>query len=490
MSSILNRTEKIFKIIAILGFVLLLFTITILLNAGPASSYEYSIYDAYPWYFWIFLLSAITCGQVVIIGSAITGSRKDHWIFGLGIILLAVILLLFLPVIRGYFIFGDGDVLTHIGYMKDILQTSVIGENHYPIDHILGVIVNLWSGLTLEDITFFIPPVFSLFFIFSMYCVGKIISENTFERLIILVLSSILMLGEFHLAFTPNSQALLFIPLVLFLAFRIYEGVNNSKYQFLLLLTGFLIVFYHPLVTMMIVLILCIMQIMQYIQEIYEHRTLKKINYTYMIVFILTVFAFWSSYIIMAIDVAKPLISRIFGDPRVESELQKNVNLFSQVNSDPLYVLHLIFNIYGHWILLATVSLFSIGLMLKYLKDLDTESRYYKGVLALGFFMCLILSVAMFLTIDRFGFARVFAIAAIFSVLLIPSGVYLLFGNLHETSRSGRKNMILLGMILVIFCITYFSVFNLYYSPTIKLPNVQVPGTDYEGMRTFLLVPR
>jgi hypothetical protein len=456
------------------------------LSVGPASSYEFSIYTAYPWYFWLFIVSAIVCGQVIIIGSAFTLSRKNYCFFGLGVILLANTLLLFMPPVRGYFIFGDGDVLTHIGYMKDILITSTIEGNHYPIDHILGVIVQVCSGLPLNDITFIIPPIFSFFFILTMYFVAKTIFENKFELSIFLVLTSILMLGEFHLAFTPNSQALLFVPLILYLAFKIYDGVNNLKYQNLLLLVGFLIVFYHPLVTIMIVFILCIMQFMQFIQEKYEHKILKKINYIYTIVFILTVFAFWSSYIIMAIDVAIPLISRIFGDVRIGSELQKNVNLFSQVQSDPLYFINLIFNIYGHWILLSILSFFCIVQILKSLKNQKTKSRFYKGVLVLGFFICVILAIVMFLTIDRFGFARIFSFAAIFSILLIPSGVYLfLYSNSHEKSLSGKKIISLLGVIVVIFCVTYFSIFNLYYSPTIKLPNVQVPKSDYVGMSTF-----
>lgn len=182
----INRwNDRFFKIISITGFFMVLAVLSILLLVGPAASYEFSIYEAYPWYFWIFLLSAILCGQIVIIVSAITQSKKNYWLFGLCIILLINVLLLFMPIIRGYYILGDGDVLTHIGYMKDILQTSTIGTNHYPIDHILGVIIHLSSGLSLYDITFIIPPFFSFFFILSMYFVGKTIFQNKFKQLIL-----------------------------------------------------------------------------------------------------------------------------------------------------------------------------------------------------------------------------------------------------------------------------------------------------------------
>jgi hypothetical protein len=35
------------------------------------------------------------------------------------------------------------------------------------------------------------------------------------------------------------------------------------------------------------------------------------------------------------------------------------------------------------------------------------------------------------------------------------------------------------------FCITYFSTFNLYFSPIIKAPNLQSPESDHSGMSTF-----
>ncbi len=478
--------NRIFKIILIIGFLLILAVVQILFLSGQAPSYEFSIYSAYPWYLWIFLLSAITCGQVVIIGGAFAQSRKNYWFFGLCTILLSDAIFLFMPIIRGYYIFGDGDVLTHIGYMKDILRTSSIGEIHYPVDHILGVIIHLYSGLPLKDITFIIPPFFSFFFILSMYFVAKTIFQNIFERLILVVLSSILLLGEFHFSFTPNSQALLLVPLVIYLAFKIYDGVDISKYHFLLLLMSFLIVFYHPLVTLMVVLILSIMQFIQYIQEKYEKKILKKVDYSYTILFILTVFAFWSSYIVMAVDVAKPFISRIFGDIKTQSELQKNISLFSQVNIDPVYVLTLIFNIYGHWILLGIISLFCIGLILKTIKNEKIKMRFSHGIFVLGFVVFLVLSIAMFFTIDRFGFGRIFAFATIFSIFLIPAGIFLfIFDNSNKKTHSGKKIITMLGVILFVFCVTYFSVFNLYYSPIIKLPNIQVPKSDYIGMSTF-----
>jgi hypothetical protein len=488
MSSINNRNDRFFKIILILGFFLIVAMVKILSDTEPASSYEFSIYDAFPWYFWIFLLSAILCGQIVIIGSAITQSKKNYWFFGLCVILVSNVIVLFMPKIRGYFIFGDGDVLTHIGYMRDILQTSYIGENQYPVDHILGVIIHLSSGLSLSDTTFIIPPFFSFFFILSMYFVGKTIFPTKFERLILLLLSSILILGEFHVAFTPNSQAIFFVPLILYLAFKIYYGVNFNKYYILILLISSLLVLYHPLVAIMVILILCLMEIVQYILKKYQTIP-KNVNYTYIIIFMLIVFSMWSSYLITMIWAIKPIAYRLLGDQTVVSELQNNFDIISKVALDPIYLITLILTMYGQWILFGILSVLSIGLMLRSLRNQKTELNFYNGFSIVGFVVFLMLSAVIFLMINNFGFGRIFSFAIIFSLLLIPTGVYIFIGNNSQEALLSRQRKIkLVSVILVFFCVTSFSLFNLFNSPIIKEPNVQVPKSNYYGMSTFFAV--
>jgi len=486
MYSINPSYERFFKIVSILGFFLVLIVITILLRVEPASSYEFSIYDAYPWYFWFLLLSAIVCGQVVIIGSAMTQSRKNYWLFGLGVILISNILLLFLPIIRGYFIYGIGDVPSHIGFIKDILLTSNIGDNHYPIIHLLGISIYFICGLSLPDITLIIPVFFSLFFILSMYFVGKTIFRNTFELLIFVLLSSILMWGSSQLSFVPNSQAFFLVPFIIYLALKMFHGSNTKKFYFLLLLISFIIVFYHPLVTVMIILILCFMQFTQYIQGKYEKVTVKKVNYTYAIIFIVAVFSIWSTYLQMATNVVEPIIFRLLGDMRIESELQKNVNLISQVNFDPIYLLKLVLNFYGKTITLGILSLLCIVIILKAMKDHKTKPDFYLGFSIMGFIVIFLLSIALLLLNSSFGFGRIYGFANLFSFLLIPTGIHLfLLNDSREKTLTGKKIIKLTGVIFVFFCLTYFSLFSLYLSPIVKTPNQQLPRSDYIGLNTF-----
>jgi len=320
-----------------------------------------------------------------------------------------------------------------------------------------------------------------------MYFVGKTIFQHKSELLILVLLTSILIMGNFHIPFTPNSQAIFLVPLILYLALKIYQGVDTTKYYFLLLLMCFLIVFYHPLVTLMVILILILMQIVQYLLEKYYQRIPKKANFIYIIFFMLTVFSIWSSYLFTLVGVVRPILGRlIFGDETVKSELQNNVDLLSKVMIDPLYLIKLILDVYGQWIILGMLSLLSIGLILNAMKNQKTELDFYQGISILGFFTFLLLSIAMLFINGTFDFGRVYSFTILFSLLLIPTGLYLCFyNNPDKKSSPGRMISILIGILFIIFWITYFSTFNLYYSPTIKYANQQVPTSDYIGMGTF-----
>lgn len=494
------RTARFFKIVSIISFCLILFMLISFIQAGSASSYEFSIYEVYPWYFWVFLLSALLGGQIVILGSAVSPSRNNYWLLGLCAVLVSNALLLFIPIIRGYYSYDEGDVLTHIGYMKDILQTAAIGGNHYPVDHILGVIVHLISGISLPQVTLFIPPFFSFFVIFSIYFIGKTIFKNKFELMILVIVSSILIFKTNHQYFTPNAQALFLVPLIVYLAFKLNHGENFREYNFLLLLMCFLIVFYHPLVTVMVIVILILMEFIQYILGKRENRMIKKVNYSYNIFFIILVFSLWSTYLTLATQTVEPIFNRLFFGESTPSELARNLNVLSQVSVDALYIIRLILNLYGQGIIFGILSLLCIGYIALSIRNKEIKPTFYLGFLMLGYIAFLVLSVVMLVINGSFGFERIYSHATFFCLLLVPTGAYYFIykkptpylEHIIKTSDrgvdgavTGKRLIKLIGIIFVVFCITYFSVFNLYHSPIIKYTNQQVTKSDYIGMSTF-----
>jgi len=105
------------KILAIIAFLFNILSLIIIVKTPPASIYEISIYNAYPWYFWFFILTGIFLGQLIIfVNVYYRSSEKNHkgWQLGLLAILIPIFILLFLPIIRGYVTFDKSDQFTHI----------------------------------------------------------------------------------------------------------------------------------------------------------------------------------------------------------------------------------------------------------------------------------------------------------------------------------------------------------------------------------------
>ena len=169
---------RIIKLLSIFAFSFIVLALTIILKTPSTTSYEINIYNTYPWYFWMFIMLAIYAGTLILLKSYLSKVQNNYWIFGFGAILLSNFILLTIPEIQNYFILGRGDVLTHIGFMRDILVTGSFGLDMYPILHILGATTYYFTRITLERITILIYPVFSIFYILSFYILYKKILKD------------------------------------------------------------------------------------------------------------------------------------------------------------------------------------------------------------------------------------------------------------------------------------------------------------------------
>ena len=172
--------NKIIKIIAIIAFIFIILALMIIARTPPASGYEISIYDAYPWHFWFFIIASIACGICIMVRQAFAEQKSNWWSMGLFIIIFTNLIIILLPVFRGYFISSGGDEITHLGLIKDIALAGRTGkENIYPISHILSISLSYISGLNPRLIIKILPAIFYL-----IYC-SLFLSVNVFKKLTI-----------------------------------------------------------------------------------------------------------------------------------------------------------------------------------------------------------------------------------------------------------------------------------------------------------------
>ena len=472
------------KILFVINYAILLSALLIILLTSPASSYEFSIYDAYPNYLWYIVIASIFLGQVCAVLSVLDDSTSKYWPLGFLAAVIANCLLLSLPVIRGYFIYGSGDVLTHIGYMKDIGNYASIGSNHYPILHMLGFSMHEFTGLSFGIITMIIPPIFSIVSILYWYILGKEIFNDKSKVVILVLIAFLPMYGVMNSLFTPNHEAFLMLPLVLYCLIKSQNAANKTEVNAILITLSVLIVLFHPLIAIMAMSIYALLYVSDALSISISSFKLHTKNIWIVIAIMAMIFSIWSTYIYLLTDVLDPLISSIMGTDAVESELLAQLDLLSQVEVDIIYLIKLGLFTYGLDAILGLLALISIlYLLILYTKEGIKIPRFllFSIVCFIVFFT---LGVTIFFTINEFGYGRVYKVARIFSLIIISSSAVTAYRRLQNISNLKRVIFCTLTCTLVIMLIV-LSAFTFHLSPTIKQMNQQVPMSDYYGMATF-----
>lgn len=499
---IFNNKPQLIKVLSIISFTLILICLSIIVNTPTITGYEISIYEIYPWYFWTFIISAIFIGQMILVISTIYKENSNLWIFGFIAILFTNTILLFMPFIRGYVTYGRGDVLTHIGFIKTITESSTVSSNNfYPIDHILSVTLYYITQITPLHIVNIIPPLFMLFYMISIYVLGTKITTNKKEVLLILVFSSILLFSNGSLIFAPNIQSFFLIPFVLYLLVESRNNKSSWKFVLLLILFLFLIVFFHPVTTLFLVLIFLIIELSIYIHNFLNKHNLKssmiKQQSTLRVIGIclITFFTWYFSYAYIQRSFLRVTNWLIYGSDVSEYQAYSNIITTESIPISSLITFTA--DKYGQYILMASIGIiFSTKLLLKYRRD---KSEYltnnYYLFFALGFLIFLLLSMISFFGDTIIGFNRVFIYCFLFSSFVCGLGFYIMLNEKSNTNQyhflkyridsCKIKTLKVTILLMCLLLLVYLSTFNLYFSPHIKMSNQQVSEMEIKGYNWF-----
>lgn len=472
------------KALSIFGAMFLNIILIIVLRTPPSNCYEFSIYNMYPSYFWYCIIASIFIGQLILLINSFHQSKNNSWIFGLLIILLADSILLFMPLIRGYFIYGSGDAMSHIGYMNDIKNTFNIDMNRYPIDHILGFTISIIANIKFASISMIIPPIFSLFFIISYYILCNEIFEEKSEVLLCMVFSPILLFGNVHLAFSPYTQSFLLMPFLWYVFLKANLSKNKSIFTFILVILCIFIVFYHPLITVLLIITFLVFKFSSsFYTKLIGYSNLK-IKVSSIILIITAVFTMWSVYLYMFVRIIKSKIDSINGN-NVESEFQTYSNIMDKVNVSPYYLIEIVIHKFGAYILLGLISFLCVLMIYVLVKDNRNKIKYYHIFSTIGFILFFIFSIISLFMNASFNFDRIYSYSMLFSLILIPSSLHVFFKYIKNKQITKIMPFLKLILCLVLVSLLYLSIFNLYFSPINKQPNLQVTQGDFYSMENF-----
>lgn len=478
------------KLLSLVSIIFILATILILYLTPPANGYEISIYQVYPWYMWYFMIISIFIGQIVIITNAI--SKNKLWLYGIIPIILNSIILFFMPFVRGYTIFGRWDELVHLGYLISIINTGHIGVLFYPALHILTVIIHYTTTIPLNYLITIIPAFFSLFLILVLYVLSREISNNNNKLMLLLifVFSTALLYGHESTTFAPSSQAFVLLPFILFLYFKSRNEKNSLVYRILLVLSSISLVFFHPETTIFLITTLMVMELLIRINLIIKidsdnsKSKLKLIgNNTINIILILFItFFFWYFSVTNGLTINLQIVLNwlLYNSGRPDAALYSS--LLSKYNIQLFDLIKFILYSYGQVIILSLIALlfsfYTIRKLMKGTQKLNINYVFFSLLTLLFSF----LSIIFFFNDFIIGYSRVFRYLILFTSILTGIAFYELIKKSNNNASILKKHSKNIALYSTLFLITFFAIFNFYWSPIIKKENQQVSKQEITGM--------
>jgi hypothetical protein len=491
-----NKLEKVKKILAIIAFSLLIIALIIVLKTPPASIYEISIYNAYPWYLWFLILSTIIIGELIVFIEILSDSSEKKyktWNPGLIAIFIPIIIILILPIIRGYPTYGFGDHLTHIGEIKDILKFGSIGKNNfYPNLHIYTANSILVTGSFINIINL-ISRYFFFFIPISIYLFYKIVFNNKDEMKFALIFaSSFLFFGSLCRYLAPYDQSFLITPIILYLYFKRGNQKNTTSFSILFMIFVISYTFYHPLNLLMLILVFLFLTIIFYlyrkinflkVSEVPEKKLKEKsLNIVLFSIFLFLIWYFSFSFIVGSF--LRVFSSIFYGAGESLFEIQTSaVVSYSPKLIDTFRILMLN---YGSLLIIGLLSVLSLFyIFIKWQrnkKNFDLRFCFLLSVITFLFFG-LLLTGAIFsdLLVD---WNRFMIWETIFSIILVTIAFYSFFINSKNrkiVKKPFKKIIATITVCIALISLTFLSIFTFYPSPLISDANLQVTNMDWNG---------
>ena len=244
MMKLYLQSREFIKTFSIIAFVCIILSLIIILKTPPADGYEISIYDQLPLFFWMCLLFSYMLGISILFQQVLAQKKSGMWFLGFFIVIFVNIIVLSLPFFRDYAIYGRGDTLTHIGSVRDIINTGHIGNNNfYPISSIFIYIVDaLPSSFEFEwgTVVVLVYIIFMVYYLLNMHLLAKSISKNKEQVLLITAFATPLIFSFFHVNIHPSMMSLFIIPLILYSYHkRNLSTKNKIQYTIILLIISF-----------------------------------------------------------------------------------------------------------------------------------------------------------------------------------------------------------------------------------------------------------
>jgi hypothetical protein len=497
------------RALTLVGVSLLLGAVAVVVTEPSPNQYEISIYSAYPGYFWLLVTGAMLAGALVLVGSVRrvtvgdgtvssraastgdshprrrpTGSRASvptsaagTWVFGLLLMVMTSVLLLLLPLVRGYVLYGRTDPLSHVGYVRDIASSGDFGGNIYPPMHLLTMAVADATGLEVTTVGLLLPVVFSGLYFGGMYYVLLYLFDSRARILYGLPFALLPVLGRAHVGFRPYDLSLLLIPVLFYLFFKSQRTPTPyTRATFVLVLVALLL--YHPLTALFLVGVFTLYYAARYVPSVQDQYATPTHFASIAAVLFVAWYSNFTSILVRFDSIYRTLFGSAEGSPPVQSYTETT----ERASPALIDILQTATFLYGVDLALFVLGFVFLGLALwLFVRGRYALDRYVLALSATLF----VFSVGglSFLMLDiKVPHDRPFQLAKIAGVILVGQGFYLLLHRVDWVRRRASLEttirVALLGTLVLLVALTTLSLFP---SPLGSASNPQVTEMEMAG---------
>lgn len=233
------------KSIAIVGFLCLSLG-TLFAHLSPTRGYELSLYAATPIAVWVLLLISFTLAVIISFFTPPPIRR-----LGPVLATLVVVVIASLPVIRGYILFGQFDLLNHAGFVTEILNSGrILSPILYPAMHIEVASLSLIAGISgfhaLTGLTGIFVGLFILGGTMLVRGFDKSWETEATGTLLLCLLLPIISIRLPKLQSIPAVFASFYCVFLLGLLTRLFQERSSTIRRITYIIVGPALVFYHP----------------------------------------------------------------------------------------------------------------------------------------------------------------------------------------------------------------------------------------------------
>lgn len=249
------RDNRLAKSTSIIAFIATLVAILVA-YLNPATLYELSIYSSTPTIVWILLLFSTLLALLLILFSLIRNKIvSSYWVVGVLILFLNRIFIQWMPYIRGYYTLS-GDQMSQIGTIIDLLNNGYISQdNFYPITHIMISELISITGIQTLFVSNLSTALMSAFCVFSIFIFAQFILKNKIISIFATTSAIAVLFSGYDLYLMPNGWSIFIIPIILYTFLKLREN-KNIQWTVLIILFLLSLPFYHPLTSIMMIVIL------------------------------------------------------------------------------------------------------------------------------------------------------------------------------------------------------------------------------------------